>query len=86
MLVLSHFVINKTVEIDRYTEWTSSKSKRKRRAVPVTFCEAVKSEEEPVQYFSIIEPIMLDQEDDVQKGIGTFMRESWKNSPEATED
>jgi 3-methyladenine DNA glycosylase AlkD len=86
MMVLSHFVINGIIKPEKLTEWTSSKSKWKRRAVPVTFFEAVKAEKNPAQYFDIIEPIMLDKEDDVQKGIGTFLRESWKKSPKITEE
>lgn len=86
MLVLSHFAINKIVIPDDFKEWTSSESKWKRRAVPVTFYEAVKSKEEPTQYFYIIESIMLDPEEDVQKGLGTFLRESWKKNPESTEE
>jgi 3-methyladenine DNA glycosylase AlkD len=85
MLVLSQFVKDAIIRPEKFTDWTSSQSKWKRRAVPVTFFEAVKAGENPEQYFAIIEPIMLDTEEDVQKGIGTFLRESWKKSPKITE-
>ncbi|GAB6091683.1 DNA alkylation repair protein [Spirochaeta dissipatitropha] len=86
MLVLSFFITDKIIEPDNFLQWTTSQSKWTRRAVPVTFFEAVKNGEDPVQYFSIIEPIMLDTEEDVQKGLGTFLRESWKKCPESTEE
>ncbi|PKM65361.1 MAG: hypothetical protein CVU95_15615 [Firmicutes bacterium HGW-Firmicutes-2] len=44
--------------------------------VPVSFFEAVKAGEYPERYFASIEPIMLDKEEDVQKVIDTFLRES----------
>ncbi len=86
MLVLSYFINEKIVKPENFIEWTLSQSKWTRRAVPVTFFEAVKAGEDPVQYFTIIESIMLDEEEDVQKGIGTFLRESWKKCPKITED
>ncbi len=86
MLVLSYFVTEKIVKPENFIEWTTSQSKWTRRAVPVTFFEAVKAGEDPAQYFIIIESIMLDEEEDVQKGIGTFLRESWKKCPQITEE
>jgi 3-methyladenine DNA glycosylase AlkD len=86
MLVLSYFVNEKIVKPENFIEWTTSQSKWTRRAVPVTFFEAVKAGEDPAQYFTIIESIMLDEEEDVQKGIGTFLRESWKKCPQITEE
>jgi 3-methyladenine DNA glycosylase AlkD len=86
MLVLSCFINKKIVQPESFIEWTNSQSKWTRRAVPVTFFEAVKAGEDPAQYFTIIESIMLDEEKDVQKGLGTFLRESWKKSPAITEE
>ena len=86
MLVLSCFINEKIIKPEKFIEWTASESKWKRRAVPVTFYEAVKANENPAQYFTVIERVMLDNEEDVQKGTGTFLRESWKKCPEITED
>jgi len=36
--------------------------------------------------FRIIEPLMLDGEIFVQKGLGWFLREAWKIHPEETEE
>jgi 3-methyladenine DNA glycosylase AlkD len=86
MLVLSYFITEKIIKPENFIGWTTSQSKWTRRAVPVTFFEVVKKGEDPVRYFAIIEPIMLDKEEDVQKGIGSFLRESWKKRPEITEE
>jgi 3-methyladenine DNA glycosylase AlkD len=36
--------------------------------------------------FRIIEPLMLDSDKFVQKGLGWFLREAWKRHPKETED
>ena len=85
MLVLSEFMYNDIVQPKDFTSWTKSESKWKRRAVPVTFVEAVKKgwKHEPI--LSVIESLMEDKEEDVQKGLGTLLREIWKKEPEVAE-
>jgi 3-methyladenine DNA glycosylase AlkD len=85
MLVLSEFMYNDIVQPKDFIPWTKSESKWKRRAVPVTYVEAVKKgwQHEPI--LSVIENLMEDKEEDVQKGLGTLLREIWKKEPEIAE-
>ncbi|MBN2773704.1 MAG: DNA alkylation repair protein [Prolixibacteraceae bacterium] len=85
MLVLSEFVFNNIVEPNDFTSWTESHSKWKRRAVPVTFVEIIKKGHDPEPVLSVIEKLMEDDEEDVQKGLGTLLREIWKKQPEIAE-
>lgn len=85
MMVLSKFIFNKIVQPEDFLNWTESLSKWKRRAVPVTFVEAIKKGHEPETILSVIEKLMEDNEEDVQKGLGTLLREIWKKQPEIAE-
>ncbi len=86
MLVLSEFIYRDIVQVTDFISWTKSKSKWKRRAVPVTFVEAIKKNYKPEPILSVIENLMEDPEEDVQKGLGTLLREIWKKYPETAED
>ncbi|MDF1549704.1 MAG: DNA alkylation repair protein [Bacteroidales bacterium] len=86
MLVLSVFVFNKIVQPKDFINWTKSASKWKRRAVPVTFVEAIKKGHDPEPILLVIEQLMEDPEEDVQKGLGTLLREIWKKQPALAED
>lgn len=81
MLVLSSFLIDKVISFDQLKVWTSSDSEWKRRAVPVTLVELLKKELKPDDAITLIEPLMLDDSEYVQKGIGTLLRGLWKNYP-----
>ncbi|UCC41087.1 MAG: DNA alkylation repair protein [Candidatus Aminicenantes bacterium] len=83
---LSYFITNKIVEIDAFKDWTESASKWKRRSVPVTLIDAIKTDTPLERLFKAIEPIMLDADEFVQKGLGWFLREAWKVYPQKTED
>jgi 3-methyladenine DNA glycosylase AlkD len=85
MLVLSEFICNKIIEPKDFMNWTKSESKWKRRAVPVSFYEVIKKGHSPEPLFSVIEKLMEDKEEDVQKGLGTLLREIWKKQPEIAE-
>ena len=85
MLVLPEFIYNKIIEPKDFINWTKSKSKWKRRAVPVTFYEVIKKGHSPESILSVIEKLMEDKEEDVQKGLGTLLREIWKKQPEIAE-
>lgn len=85
MLVLPGFIYNKIVEPKDFITWTKSESKWKRRAVPVTFYEVIKKGHSPESILSVIEKLMEDKEEDVQKGLGTLLREIWKKQPEIAE-
>jgi len=83
---LSYFFTNKIIELESLKEWNESASKWKRRAVPVTLIDVLKTDVLLKKLFSIIEPLMLDTEKFVQKGLGWFLREAWKIYPEETEE
>lgn len=86
MLVLPEFIYNKIIEPKDFINWTKSESKWKRRAVPVTFYEVIKKGHSPESILSVIEKLMEDNEEDVQKGLGTLLREIWKKQPEIAEE
>jgi len=83
---LSYFITKKIVDIESLQEWNGSVSKWKRRSVPVTMIDALKMDVPLERLFYIIEPLMLDSEKFVQKGLGWFLREAWKVHLEKTED
>jgi 3-methyladenine DNA glycosylase AlkD len=83
--VLSVFFVKHLVELDIFRNWTKSDSKWKRRAVPVTMIDILNKECPLDQMFSVIDPIMEDDEKFVQKGLGWFLREAWKKYPEPVE-
>lgn len=85
MLVLCEFVFHEIIQPKDFISWTSSDSKWKRRAVPVTFVETIKKGYKPEPILSVIEKLMEDDEEDVQKGLGTLLREIWKKQPEVVE-
>ena len=86
MVVLDDFISQKVINPDDFLSWNTSPSKWKRRAVPVTFVEVIKKGYPPEPILTVIEPLMTDEEEDVQKGLGTLLREMWKKYPELTEE
>lgn len=86
MLVLSSFLIDKVISYEKLKEWTSSELEWKRRTVPVTLVELLKKGLNPETALPLIEPLMLDDSEYVQKGIGTLLRGLWKKYPEEIED
>ncbi len=86
MLVLSEFLYGDIIQPKDFADWTKSESKWKRRAVPVTFYEAVKRGYKPEPFLEVIDLLMEDEEEDVQKGLGTLLREIWKKQPEMAEE
>lgn len=86
MLVLSSFFIDNIVGFEKLKEWTKSGSEWQRRAVPVTLVELIKKGLNSDNAFALIDPIMLDKSEYVQKGIGTLLRGLWKLHPVETED
>ena len=83
---LAYFFKNHILEIEEFSNWTGSESVWKRRSVPVTLVEMVKTEMPLERIFAVIEPLMMDKEKKVQQGLGWLLRESWKRDPELTED
>jgi 3-methyladenine DNA glycosylase AlkD len=85
MLVLSSFLIDKVISFSQLKTWTNSDSEWKRRAVPVTLVELIKKDLKPSDAIPLIEPLMLDSSEYVQKGIGTLLRGLWKIHPKEIE-
>ncbi len=86
MLVLSSFFIDNVIELNELKLWTTSHSEWKRRAVPVTLVELIKHDLKPKKAFPLIESLMSDNSEYVQKGIGTLLRGLWKIYPAEIED
>jgi 3-methyladenine DNA glycosylase AlkD len=86
MIVLSSFLIDEIIDFNKLKEWTKSNSEWKRRAVSVTLVELIKKDLKPEIALPVIEPLMLDTSEYVQKGIGTLLRGLWKKYPEEIED
>jgi len=86
MLVIPSFLIDGIIEFDKLKEWTTSNSEWKRRAVPVTLVELIKRDLKPEDAIPLIEPLMLDESEYVQKGIGTLLRGLWKIYPGEIEE
>jgi len=87
MLVLPHFFIEHIIGFDKLKEWSNSQSEWQRRAVPVLFVELskLKIDYKNDEALSVIEPLMEDESEYVQKGLGTLLRELWKKQPKETE-
>ena len=85
MLVLSNFLKDNVISVDKLKEWTTSNSQWQRRAVPVTLVELLKEGLKPEEALPLIEPLMLDNSLYVQKGIGTLLRGLWKTHPKEIE-
>jgi 3-methyladenine DNA glycosylase AlkD len=85
MLVLSSFLKDKVIGLKELMIWNDSSSEWQRRAVPVTLVELLKSGFDAEEALSTIEPLMLDESEYVQKGIGTLLRNLWKKYPELIE-
>jgi len=81
MLVLSSFLNDGIIEFDKLKEWTKSDSEWKRRAVPVTLVELLKKDLKPENALPLMESLMQDDSEYVQKGIGTLLRGLWKKYP-----
>jgi len=86
--ILSDLLINKVIAFDDLKSWIDSESEWKRRSVPVALVEMdkIKKDLKPDVALSIIEPLMLDESEYVQKGIGTLLRGLWKKYPSQIED
>jgi len=86
MFVLSALLIDKVIDFDDLKSWNNSQSEWKRRAVPVTLVELINKDLKPDDTINIIEPLMLDDSEYVQKGIGTLLRGLWRKYPAQIED
>jgi 3-methyladenine DNA glycosylase AlkD len=65
--------------------WITASNKFQRRAVPVSLIKTLKTTNDFLPYFNIIEPLMTDHDREVHQGVGWFLREAWKKEKEQTE-
>lgn len=83
MIVLSSLLFDKVIEFDDLKTWVNAESEWKRRAVPVALIELEKLTKDlkPIEALELVETLMLDNSEYVQKGIGTLLRGLWKKHP-----
>jgi len=86
MMVLSGFLSDRIIGFEKLQQWTTAKSEWQRRAVPVTLIELIKGGLQPSDALPVIEPLMPDSSEYVQKGIGTLLRGLWKSYPSEIEE
>ncbi|TRX70485.1 DNA alkylation repair protein [Carboxylicivirga sp. M1479] len=88
MLVLSGMLHDKVIGFEDLKAWIDSGSEWQRRAIPVALVELDKLTKclNPIDSLELIEPLMLDKSEYVQKGIGTLLRGLWKKHPADIED
>ena len=88
MLILSSLLFDKVIDITDLESWINSDSEWKRRAVPVSLIELDKLTKDlnSTEALALVEPLMLDYSEYVQKGIGTLLRGLWKKYPSQIED
>jgi 3-methyladenine DNA glycosylase AlkD len=80
-MVLKQFFLRKIVKLDSFIPWRESRGKWRRRAVPVSFIEALKAGWPVPDLLRFIDSMMMDPEKAVQQGLGWFLREAWKRDP-----
>lgn len=83
MSVLSILLFDKVISYNDLKTWIDAESEWKRRAVPVALVELDKltNDLKPFESIELVEPLMLDNSEYVQKGIGTLLRGLWKKYP-----
>ena len=83
MFVLSSLLFDKVISFNDLETWIDSESEWKRRSVPVALVELDKLTKDlkPFESIELVEPLMLDNSEYVQKGIGTLLRGLWKKYP-----
>ena len=83
MFVLSSLLFDKVISFNDLKTWIDAESEWKRRAVPVALVELDKLTKDlkPFESIELVEPLMLDNSEYVQKGIGTLLRGLWKKHP-----
>ncbi|AUP81324.1 DNA alkylation repair protein [Flavivirga eckloniae] len=85
--ILSSLLHDKIISFHDLKSWNDFESEWQRRAVPVALFELNKITKDlkPDDAIEVIEPLMLDDSEYVQKGIGTLLRELWKTHPDRIE-
>lgn len=85
MFILPKFLDKKILEMSAFEEWLKSPFKFQRRCVPVTLIKHIKKTKVVLPSILFVESLMNDPEREVHQGMGWFLREAWKISPEEVE-
>jgi len=83
--LLSVFLVKNIVPLDKFSDWQKSGNRWKRRAIPVTMIEYLRTEPAIKALLDFIDPLMMDEEKVVRQGLGWFLREAWKKYPAPVE-
>lgn len=73
------------VDYSELASWRESRSKWKRRAVPVALLVLI-SRVKTQALLDFLRPLMADEERVVHQGLGWFLREAWKKDPAPVEN
>jgi 3-methyladenine DNA glycosylase AlkD len=81
MFVLKYFLLDGVIDYPKLASWNTAPSEWQRRTVPVTLNELIKTGLTPEIALPLVEPLMMDDSEYVQKGIGTLLRGLWQKYP-----
>lgn len=85
-ILMFEFLNKQIITYHELANWRQSKNLYQRRCVPVSMINvAKKMDDDYQQMVGFAEPLMMDPERPVHQGIGWFLREIWKLSPELVE-
>jgi 3-methyladenine DNA glycosylase AlkD len=79
--LLGASIANDASLIDRLDSWTRSKNRWKRRAAAVSLVYSAKRGEHTRAILRIAPPLIEDQDDMVQKGVGWLLKETYPKKP-----
>jgi hypothetical protein len=85
MLILPKFLDKKILQMNDFSGWLDSPFKFQRRCVPVTLIKHMKKTRQVMTSILFVEKLMADPEREVHQGMGWFLREAWKISPDEVE-
>lgn len=82
--LLGDSIANDASLIDKLDGWTTSKNRWKRRAAAVALVYSAKRGEHTKAIFRIARPLIEDEDDMVQKGVGWLLKETYPKRPAET--
>lgn len=71
MFVLKYFLLDEIIDYPKLASWSTATSEWQRRTVPVTLNELIKTGLTPETALPLVDALMMDGSEYVQKGIGT---------------
>ena len=85
MVVMKYFLLDEVIDYPKLASWNTTTSEWQRRTVPVTLNELIKTGLTPDIALPLVESLMMDDSEYVQKGIGTLLRGLWQKYPQDIE-